>query len=431
MKIKEKFYKTVTHFFPDFNKWIKWIIKDPRHSSYTKYGIKTLFWSGLYLFLLKLGSRRQINFKFNTEKFIRNISIICEEKLDRSPNDKTLADLLKKIPVKDFFNIKKKMIKHLIRKKRLEKYRLNGYYLIAIDGSGFLIFKEKKGNCVTRLINGVLYYWLPVLELKLVTSSGLALSVGTEFIENPGEKYDKQDCELKAFYRYADKLKKDFPQMRICLLLDGLFANQKVINICEKNHWKYIITLKEGSIPTIYKEYEVLKKLSLENRKEYEDEKIQQVFRWVNEIDYEGHLLNVLECNEYNKKKKIKTTFKWITNFKIDESNCHIVANKGGRLRWKIENEGFNMQKNGGYNMEHIFSEDIVAAKNFYSLLQISHNINQLMEKGLINASDMKRIGSIKNIAFLLLEELRNSVFDLEEIEFLKTHKFQIRLDSS
>lgn len=430
MKIKEKFYKTIIHFFPDFNKWIK-NIKDPRHKSYTKYNIKTLFWAGLYIFLLKLGSRRQMNFKFNKEEFIKNLSIISEEKLERSPNDGTLADLLKILAIKYFFHIKKKMIKGLIRKKILEKYRLYGYYLIAIDGSGFLIFKKKKENCLTRLINGVIYYWLPVLELKLVTSSGLALSVGTEFIENPGETYNKQDCELKAFYRYSEKLKKDYPQMRICLLLDGLFANQKVIDICETNYWKYIITLKEGSIPTLYKEFEVLKKLSRENVKEYENDEKIQVFRWVNEIDYEGHSVNVLECLETNKKTGKTNKFVWLINFKITHDNCRMLANKGGRLRWKIENEGFNTQKNGGYNMEHIFSENIVAAKNFYNLLQISHNINQLLEKGLISASDMKRIGSIKNIAFLLLEELRNSIFDIEEIKFLKTLKFQIRLDTS
>jgi hypothetical protein len=40
----------------------------------------------------------------------------------------------------------------------------------------------------------------------LVTTDGLAFSVMTEFIENPGEKPTKQDCELKAFYRLADRL---------------------------------------------------------------------------------------------------------------------------------------------------------------------------------------------------------------------------------
>ena len=43
---------------------------------------------------------------------------------------------------------------------------------------------------------------------------------------------------------------------------------------------------------------------------------------------------------------KLKQRGKELTNFKIDKHNCYL-ANKGGRLRWKIENEGFNIQKNG------------------------------------------------------------------------------------
>ena len=55
-----------------------------------------------------------------------------------------------------------------------------------------------------------------------MTTTGFALSVMTEFIENPEEPPTKQDCELKAFYRLADRLKQRFPRLPICLLLDGL-----------------------------------------------------------------------------------------------------------------------------------------------------------------------------------------------------------------
>lgn len=63
-----------------------------------------------------------------------------------------------------------------------------------------------------------IYYYHPVLEAKLVTASGLAISLGvTEFIENVDPEATKQDCELKAFCRLAPKLKAAFPQLRICL----------------------------------------------------------------------------------------------------------------------------------------------------------------------------------------------------------------------
>ena len=61
-------------------------------------------------------------------------------------------------------------------------------------------------------------------------ANGLALSVGTEFIENERMDVEKQDCELKAFYRLVKTLKADFPQTRVCLLLDGLFACAPVLS---------------------------------------------------------------------------------------------------------------------------------------------------------------------------------------------------------
>lgn len=51
-----------------------------------------------------------------------------------------------------------------------------------------------------------------------------------------------------------------------------------------------------------------------------------------------------------------------------------------GRMRWKIENEGFNTQKRKGYNLEHQFSKDYQGIKTHYYLIQIGHMISQIME---------------------------------------------------
>ena len=44
----------------------------------------------------------------------------------------------------------------------------------------------------------------------------------------------------------------------------------------------------------------------------------------------------------------------WITNHKINDDNVDKIV-KAGRSRWKIENEGNNVLKNHGYNLEHNF----------------------------------------------------------------------------
>jgi len=58
------------------------------------------------------------------------------------------------------------------------------------------------------------------------------------------------------------------------------------------------------------------------------------------------------------------------------------LANQVGRLRWKIENEGFNVQSNGGYALEHTYTRHAVSAKVFHLLLQLAHTLARLIERG-------------------------------------------------
>ena len=46
--------------------------------------------------------------------------------------------------------------------------------------------------------------------------------------------------------------------------------------------------------------------------------------------------------------------FTWITDFTITKNNAFDLM-RGGRSRWKIENETFNTLKNQGYHFEHNF----------------------------------------------------------------------------
>lgn len=57
-----------------------------------------------------------------------------------------------------------------------------------------------------------------------------------------------------------------------------------------------------------------------------------------------------------------------------------------GQLRWKIENEGFDIQKHHGYNLEHTYSKNPNAMKIVYLLIQVAHIINQLfIQSDLLN----------------------------------------------
>jgi hypothetical protein len=261
----------------------------------------------------------------------------------------------------------------------------------------------------------------------------------TEFIENPGENPTKQDCELKAFYRMAERLKQRFPRLPICLLLDGLFAGGPTFSICEKHNWKYLIVLREDDLPFVNGEFKVLSKLMPENYFVFHtgvQSEIQQDLRWVNKIAYvdskqQEHIVSVIECLEtiLDADKQPQTTrFKWITNFNVTALKVVTLANEGGRLRWKIENEGFNVQKNGGFALEHVYSQDATAGQVFYLLLQIAHLLSQLIEHGsLFRNAFPKGVGSAKNIAFRLLEAWRNLRLSLDDFRQMLDARIQIR----
>lgn len=71
--------------------------------------------------------------------------------------------------------------------------------------------------------------------------------------------------------------------------------------------------------------------------------------------------------------------FQFLTNLPVSQKNVETIV-KQGRMRWKIENEGFNTQKRKGYHLEHQYSKDYQVQKCHYYLIQIGHMISQILE---------------------------------------------------
>lgn len=201
----------------------------------------------------------------------------------------------------------------------------------------------------------------------------------------------------------------------------------------QKKGWHYIIRFKEGSIPTVAEEYRNLKKAGGNS---FTQQVCDGVCRYdfVTDIDYNGQKINIAECNEERKveikkgrgkgtAQMKKSVFFFLTDLPVRKKNVAGLT-ADGRRRWKIENKGFNEQKNHGYFLGHLFSKNYQAIKNHYFLIQIGHMISQVVEaweklwkKEMMSLSEKhKRIfESFKNIS---LSQYR------QEIE----KKFQIRL---
>jgi len=368
---------------------------------------------------------RETTEKLNKTTIIENIALILKvEGLLELPHFNTINNFLEKLDPEEIHKIIHAMVFRIVRNKVFVDSRLRGkWWQILIDGTGLYHFRERHcEKCLTKTHkdkNGKILwvdYYHYVLEAKLVFSNGIVISIGSEFVENDTlseqaddgksdehfipdvsmpEKMDceqsslpdtmessepsfdvkKQDCELKAFYRLAPKLKADFPKLPICLTMDSIYACQQVFTICRDYHWRFILRFKDGSIKTLAQEFHSLKHLEPDQCFCESADSIKRLYRFVTQMEYLDFKINAAECVD----SSVKYPFVFITDLPLTRKNCaQFIVD--GRRRWCIEDQGFDIQKNHGYYLEHKFSEHYTAMKNHYLLIQIGHALSQLLE---------------------------------------------------
>jgi hypothetical protein len=407
-------------------------VADFRDPNRIVYPAPYLLWVGLLLFVARLGARRRLRFDLGSPAGIENLNRLAGTSVGAIPHPDTLAYFLKGLPPSELAEVRFGMIYDVIRSRALEKLRLRGqFYTVAADGTGILTFPERHcEHCLTQVHDGKTTYYHMVLEMKLVTPTGLALSFATEFIENtPGRT--KQDCELAAFYRIVPKVRERFPNLPLCLLLDSLYLNQNVLRMLKQHRLHSIINFKEGSLPTAYAEFQALHPLTSGQTLRRQDGQVEQAFRWVNGLVLEGITFHAFECVE-TVPPEPSTPFFWATDLAVTPENVVELSQQGGRCRWKIENQGFNTQKNQGYNLEHAYCEHETAAKNFYLLLQIAHLLVQLVEASNLFPRPVAALfGSSQAFARRILEAFRNGVLSAEALREIEAGRYQIRLNTS
>jgi len=313
---------------------------------------------------------------------------------------------------------------------------------VAIDGTGMATFDHKHcESCLSKTSkNGVTTYFHNALEAKLLTASGMSLWIATEWISNEGKKsYQKQDCEQAAFDRLAAKIKNYFPRLPIVMVADGLYPKVGFFNICRQNNWKYIVTLKDGSLKSLQEEIRWEKRVNHKQKREITrvDKTTVTILncQWLKDLTYKDHALNWVEYIEENTSKKTGEKhwqrFVHLTNMDIDSDLCLGISDTG-RLRQNIENEGFNTQKNHGYALEHKYSRvDFLAMQNYYQCLQIAHIINQLVVASkTIKTLLKKTLKCTEKYIWKRLLSFLSEVAILEsELINLTYAKFQIRLE--
>jgi hypothetical protein len=415
-------------------------ISDPRNPKKLKHKLTVLLLFGILCLIYNTASRREANRIMTQPMFVETLKTLYPD-LESIPHQDTLFRVLSLIDPNDIEKALCDLMRNFIKKKKFRKLLVNGSYSIAFDGS-----QKFKSD---RLLNekylqrkngkeGDLQFFVYVLEANFVFPNGLSIPFMSEFLDYSidaknqmtTEEQIKQDCELKAFKRLSERVKKAFPHLPIVALLDGLYANGPAIEACLKNNWEFMITLKDGNMKSVWEEVESLKEIQTRNvyQQSWNDRK--QDFYWVNNIDYiygdQKHLiLNVVVCNEQwrvvndeNEVEIKKSKHAWISSKKITLLNVHTQCNLIARNRWGIETS-FLEEKHFGYNYEHIYSTNWKAMMGYHYLMRIAHALNSIarftkvMKKMIKNLGVKKFIGYIRETCatfYVLIEKCKGDL---------------------
>lgn len=350
-----------------------WSIPEHRQASKVEIPLHDALMSAFAIFELKLPSALALEgFKLRPNE-LSNLSSIF--KIGQIPSDTQMRVILDEIAPQMLRPIFKQVFDVAQRGKVLENYHFyNDHVLMAMDGTGF--FSSDQVRCDHCMIKNPdsekpLYYHQCLGAVLVKPGLKTVFPLCPEpIMKQDGET--KNDCERNAGSRFLEQFRKDHPRLKVILIEDGLSSNIPHLKVLKAHDIRFILGVKPGGNKTLFKTIEQKAKAKELNEYEVNEEFGQKVrkkrrhkFRYINGIllnhtDLE-RTINFLEYWEttewtdpwgaFHKEEK---HFSWITDFSIYRENCMILM-RGGRARWKVENETFNTLKNQGYNFEHNF----------------------------------------------------------------------------
>jgi hypothetical protein len=254
--------------------------------------------------------------------------------------------------------------------------RLGGRTLVALDGTEFFC-SQKLGcpHCLTRKrSSGKVESYHSMLAATVVAPGhSKIVPLMPEFIA-PQDGAEKQDCERNAAKRWLDKHHARLAPLQPIYLGDDLFACQPIVTMVTDNGGDFIFTAKESSHPTLYDFIKGAEAFRHDKKVRKGQATDTFRYRWFKDVPLrdgkDAMLVSWIGCEIVDAKGRAKFSMAWVTSLPVTEQNvAEIVA--CGRTRWKIENEGFNVMKNHGYEFEHNFGH----GQRFLAMMLASLNL--------------------------------------------------------
>jgi len=423
-------------------------IPDPRQPKKTRHKLTMVLLFGILSFVFQMGSRREANRKMSLPTFLANLQLLVPAlAVESFPHQDTLCRLLTDMDVAEIEQAHVELIERLIRKKKFRRYLIEGRYPIAIDGTqkwarDWAWSDEALERTVGSGEQKKPRYYVYVLEACLALSNGMVIPLMSEFLAvSEGDlATSTQDCEQRAFQRLAARLKARFPRLPILLLLDGLYPNGPIMELCQSYHWQFMTVLQNSSLPSAWEEFEGLKDLQPNHRLEHLWGDRRQHFVWVNGIEYtygpnerRRLTLHVVVCDEtWEKVDSSGETVEshshhaWVSSEPLHPNNLHLRCNLAARHRWGIE-ANILVEKHHGYHYEHCFAYDWTAMKGYHYLMHLGHLVNILARYSERLQKTIRTLG-VRGYLEFLRETVAGPWLDPDQIRGRLSRPFQIRL---
>ena len=360
-------------------------IDDQRQSAKVDYSLHDCLMSGFAMMFFQDPS--VLTFQRRLQDGIHKNNLATLFNVSDIPKETQMREVLDAIPAVQLDGIFADFLHRLQRGKQLANYQFyDGSYLISIDGSQY--FSSEKIRCPHCLVTeskGKQRYHHQILQSVIVhPEMRQVLPLAPEAISNrDGSK--KQDCERNAGKRVVRKIRATHPRLKIIVTADGLYSNQPFIDQLKTANMSFILVAKPTDHKVLFEWVNELIQLDGGGSLELGDEKGRRHrYQWVNQVPLNGSkdadLVNFFQYQLVAKTGKVTYQNSWVTDIEVDENNV-VELVKGGRARWKIENETFNTLKNQGYHIEHNFGHGQQnLSMIFFVLNLLAFYVHQILE---------------------------------------------------
>ena len=233
-----------------------------------------------------------------------------------------------------------------------------GCYLLSLDGTGY--FSSASIHCDSCLekVNkqtGEVTYQHQLLGAVLIHPDHREV---IPLAPEPIEKQDgteKNDCERNAAKRLLRHIRQEHPHLKLIVVEDGLASNAPHIRELQNANMHFLLGAKPGDHSFLFDHVLAAFEADRVTTLDWTEGDVWCEISFINGVPLneanQDLQVNFLQYGEYGP-DGAERHWTWVTDLEVSRQNARWLL-KGGRCRWKIENETFNTLKNQGYHFEH------------------------------------------------------------------------------